>query len=186
MKGNNTMEKWLKSLSKKELRTWIKNMSSFTILFFATDEDKQKIDDGTAVTEQKPTGIKIVDVDNIESKDQDKDIETAELDLRYEQPVKTKIVDPIVVSPKGKEKKDEIKTEKNQKLKTSKTQPELVDAKSIKIKEGDKKEDSKIKGLKIEKVGDVVSKEDKEDKEECKEEDESGYTYASVICEDDS
>jgi hypothetical protein len=43
MKGNNTMEKWLKSLSKKELRTWIKNMSSFTILFFATDEDKQNI-----------------------------------------------------------------------------------------------------------------------------------------------
>ena len=37
------MEKWLKSLSKKELRTWIKNMSSSTILFFATDEDKQNI-----------------------------------------------------------------------------------------------------------------------------------------------
>jgi hypothetical protein len=37
------MEKWLNSLSKKELRTWIKNMSSFTILFFATDEDKQNI-----------------------------------------------------------------------------------------------------------------------------------------------
>ena len=37
------MEKWLNSLSKKELRTWIKNMSSSTILFFATDEDKQNI-----------------------------------------------------------------------------------------------------------------------------------------------
>ena len=37
------MEKWLKSLSKTELRTWIKNMRSFTILFFATDEDKQNI-----------------------------------------------------------------------------------------------------------------------------------------------
>ena len=37
------MEKWLKSLSKKELKTWIKNMSSHTILFFATDEDKQNI-----------------------------------------------------------------------------------------------------------------------------------------------
>ena len=37
------MEKWLRSLSKKELRTWIKHMSSLPILFFATDEDKQNI-----------------------------------------------------------------------------------------------------------------------------------------------
>ena len=37
------MEKWLKSLSKKELRTWIKNMSSFPILFFATDEEKENL-----------------------------------------------------------------------------------------------------------------------------------------------
>ena len=135
-----------------------------------TDKDKQKIDDGTTVTEQEPTGIKIENIDDAEldnTKDgQDKDIETAELDLRYRQPVETKIVDPIVVSPKGKEKKDEIKTEKNPKLKTSKTEPELVDAKSIKIKEGDKKPDPKIKGLKIEKAGDVVSKEDKKDVKE--------------------
>ena len=37
------MEKWLKSLSKKELRIWIKNMSSFPILFFATDEEKENL-----------------------------------------------------------------------------------------------------------------------------------------------
>jgi hypothetical protein len=37
------MEKWLKSLSKKELRTWIKTMSSFPILFFATDEEKENL-----------------------------------------------------------------------------------------------------------------------------------------------
>ena len=42
MKGKK-MEKWLKSLSKKELKTWIKHMSSFTILFFATKEEKQNI-----------------------------------------------------------------------------------------------------------------------------------------------
>jgi len=35
------MKKWLKSLSKKELRTWIRHMSSLPILFFATDEDKK-------------------------------------------------------------------------------------------------------------------------------------------------
>ncbi len=37
------MEKWLRSLSKKELRTWIKHMSSFPILFFATDEEKENL-----------------------------------------------------------------------------------------------------------------------------------------------
>ena len=37
------MEKWLKSLSKKELKIWIKNMSSFPILFFATDEEKENL-----------------------------------------------------------------------------------------------------------------------------------------------
>ena len=37
------MEKWLKSLSKKELKTWVKHMSSFTILFFATDEEKENL-----------------------------------------------------------------------------------------------------------------------------------------------
>jgi len=37
------MEKWLRSLSKKELRTWIKNMGSLPILFFATDEEKENL-----------------------------------------------------------------------------------------------------------------------------------------------
>ncbi len=37
------MEKWLKSLSKKELRTWIKHLSSLPILFFATDEEKENL-----------------------------------------------------------------------------------------------------------------------------------------------
>jgi len=37
------MKKWLKSLSKKELRTWIRHMSSLPILFFATDEDKKNL-----------------------------------------------------------------------------------------------------------------------------------------------
>tara|TARA_R110000824_G_scaffold345236_1_gene531900 strand:+ start:342 stop:485 length:144 start_codon:yes stop_codon:yes gene_type:complete len=37
------MEKWLKSLSKKELKTWIKHMSSLPILFFATDEEKENL-----------------------------------------------------------------------------------------------------------------------------------------------
>jgi len=37
------MKKWLESLSKKELRTWIKHMSSLPILFFATDEDKRNL-----------------------------------------------------------------------------------------------------------------------------------------------
>ena len=37
------MEKWLKSLSKKELKTWIKHMSSLPILFFATDEEKKNL-----------------------------------------------------------------------------------------------------------------------------------------------
>lgn len=39
----NTMKEWLKSLSKKELRTWIKNMSSPFSLFLATDEDKKNL-----------------------------------------------------------------------------------------------------------------------------------------------
>lgn len=38
------MEDWLKSLSKKELRVWIKHMSSLPILFFATDEDKKNLE----------------------------------------------------------------------------------------------------------------------------------------------
>ena len=37
------MEEWLKSLSKKELRLWIRHMSSLPILFFATDEDKKNL-----------------------------------------------------------------------------------------------------------------------------------------------
>jgi hypothetical protein len=37
------MKEWLKSLSKKELRTWIRHMSSLPILFFATDEDKKNL-----------------------------------------------------------------------------------------------------------------------------------------------
>jgi|TARA_R110002050_G_C8578846_1_gene483455 hypothetical protein len=37
------MEKWLRSLSKKELRTWIKHMSSLPILFFATNEEKENL-----------------------------------------------------------------------------------------------------------------------------------------------
>lgn len=37
------MKEWLKSLSKKELRTWIKNMSSPFSLFLATDEDKKNL-----------------------------------------------------------------------------------------------------------------------------------------------
>ena len=38
------MEKWFNSLSVKELRTWIKHMTSLPILFFATDEEKQNIE----------------------------------------------------------------------------------------------------------------------------------------------
>lgn len=38
------MENWLKSLSKKELRLWIRHMSSLPILFFATDEDKKNLE----------------------------------------------------------------------------------------------------------------------------------------------
>jgi hypothetical protein len=37
------MEKWLKSLSKKELKLWVKHMSSLPILFFATDEDRKNL-----------------------------------------------------------------------------------------------------------------------------------------------
>ena len=37
------MKEWLKSLSKKELRLWIRHMSSLPILFFATDEDKKNL-----------------------------------------------------------------------------------------------------------------------------------------------
>lgn len=52
-----------------------------------TDKDKQKIDDGTTVTEQKPTGITIDNVGDIESKDQkEQDIETADLNLEYKKP----------------------------------------------------------------------------------------------------
>ena len=43
MERRDKMEKWLKSLSKKELRTWIKHMSSLPILFFATDEEKENL-----------------------------------------------------------------------------------------------------------------------------------------------
>ncbi len=38
------MKKWLESLSKKELRLWIRHMSSLPILFFATDEDKKNLE----------------------------------------------------------------------------------------------------------------------------------------------
>tara|TARA_A100000171_G_C2035130_1_gene97727 strand:- start:249 stop:401 length:153 start_codon:yes stop_codon:yes gene_type:complete len=38
------MDNWLNSLSVKELRTWIKHMTSLPILFFATDEEKQNIE----------------------------------------------------------------------------------------------------------------------------------------------
>ena len=38
------MENWFNSLSIKELRTWIKHMTSLPILFFATDEEKQNIE----------------------------------------------------------------------------------------------------------------------------------------------
>ena len=52
-----------------------------------TDEDKQKIDDGTTVTEQKLTGITIDNVGDIESKDPEgQDIETADLNLEYKKP----------------------------------------------------------------------------------------------------
>jgi|TARA_R100001530_G_scaffold31868_3_gene25041 hypothetical protein len=37
------MEKWLKSLSSKELKNWIEMMSSPINLFFATDEDKENL-----------------------------------------------------------------------------------------------------------------------------------------------
>ena len=37
------MKKWLMSLSKNELKVWIKNMSSPLILFLATDEDKENL-----------------------------------------------------------------------------------------------------------------------------------------------
>jgi hypothetical protein len=37
------MENWLKSLSKKELKLWVKHMSSLPILFFATDEDRKNL-----------------------------------------------------------------------------------------------------------------------------------------------
>ena len=37
------MENWFKSLSKKELKTWIKNMGSGVNLFFSTDEDKNNL-----------------------------------------------------------------------------------------------------------------------------------------------
>ena len=38
------MDNWLTSLSVKELRIWIKHMTSLPILFFATDEEKQNIE----------------------------------------------------------------------------------------------------------------------------------------------
>ena len=37
------MKEWFNTLSNKELRLWIRHMSSFPILFFATDEEKQNI-----------------------------------------------------------------------------------------------------------------------------------------------
>ena len=37
------MEEWLESLSNKELRLWIRHMSSLPILFFATDEEKENL-----------------------------------------------------------------------------------------------------------------------------------------------
>tara|TARA_A100001391_G_scaffold72591_1_gene46427 strand:- start:65 stop:217 length:153 start_codon:yes stop_codon:yes gene_type:complete len=47
------MQKWLKSLSKKELRLWIKHMSSLPILFFATDEDKKNLETAKQVLKER-------------------------------------------------------------------------------------------------------------------------------------
>jgi hypothetical protein len=38
------MEAWLKSLSKKELRTWIKNMSNPFNMFLNSDQDNKNIE----------------------------------------------------------------------------------------------------------------------------------------------
>lgn len=38
------METWLKSLSKKELRTWIKNMSDPFNMFLNSDQDNKNIE----------------------------------------------------------------------------------------------------------------------------------------------
>ena len=47
------MEEWLESLSNKELRLWIRHMSSLPILFFATDEEKQNIDTAKQILKKR-------------------------------------------------------------------------------------------------------------------------------------
>ena len=88
--------------------------------------------DGT-ITEI-PKGITIEEAEDIVRNIDPQEIETADLDLRYEQPVEARIADPIVVSPTGRT--DEIEFAETPRLETPAIQPEVVDPKSVTIQGG--------------------------------------------------
>ena len=88
--------------------------------------------DGT-ITEI-PKGITIEEAEDIVRNIDPQEIETADLDLRYRQPVEARIADPIVVSPTGRT--DEIEFAETPRLETPAIQPEVVDPKSVTIQGG--------------------------------------------------
>ena len=111
--------------------------------------------DGT-ITEI-PKGITIEEAEDIVRDIDPQEIETADLDLRYKQPVEAQTIDPIVVSPIGKT--DEIEFAETPRLETPAIQPEVADPKSITI-QGGTDEKTAPKGITVEDVKDIVSEDE--------------------------
>jgi len=106
--------------------------------------------DGT-ITEI-PKGITIEEAEDIVRDIDPQEIETADLDLRYRQPVEARIADPIVVSPTGRT--DEIEFAETPRLETPAIQPEVADPKSVTI-QGGTDEKTAPKGITIRDVKDL-------------------------------
>ena len=106
--------------------------------------------DGT-ITEI-PKGITIEEAEDIVRGIDPQEIETADLNLRYRQPVEAEIADPIVVSPTGRT--DEIEFAETPQLETPAIQPEVADPKSVTI-QGGTDEKTAPKGITIKDVKDL-------------------------------
>ena len=111
--------------------------------------------DGTIV--EIPKGITIEEAEDIVRDIDPQEIETADLDLRYRQPVEAQTIDPIVVSPRGRT--DEIEFAETPRLETPAIQPEVADPKSITI-QGGTDEKTAPKGITVEDVKDIVSEDE--------------------------
>jgi hypothetical protein len=108
-------------------------------------------------TVEAPQGITIRDTEDIVRDIDPQEIETADLDLRYEQPVETRIADPIVVSPTGRT--EEIEFAETPRLETPAIQPEVADPKSVTI-QGGTDDRTAPKGITVEDVKDIVSEDE--------------------------